>query len=132
MDRYLDVDDRLAHPQRWCQPGSNIMLDFHGDPADADLVIFSDGNHHMALSEALALFQKQVPRLKGVFYATTPPGPIVNLLKKGRLQLGKKFTDEENAKIVSFLKTLTGDQPSFLMPILPPSTDNTPPPKPFG
>ena len=50
----------------------------------------------------------------------------------GRLQLGKKFTAEENAKIVAFLKALTGDQPSFLMPILPPSTDKTPPPKPFG
>lgn len=49
----------------------------------------------------------------------------------GRLQLGKKFTDEENAKIVAFLKTLTGDQPSFLMPILPPSTDSTPRPQPF-
>ena len=50
----------------------------------------------------------------------------------GRLQLGKKFTPEENAMIVAFLKTLTGDQPTFLMPILPPSTDKTPPPKPFG
>ena len=50
----------------------------------------------------------------------------------GRLQLGKKFTPEENAMIVAFLKTLTGDQPHFLMPILPPSTDKTPPPKPFG
>jgi cytochrome c peroxidase len=49
----------------------------------------------------------------------------------GRLQLGKKFSDKENAQIVAFLKTLTGDQPSFLMPILPPSTDKTPPPKPF-
>lgn len=49
----------------------------------------------------------------------------------GRLQLGKKFTKEENAQIVAFLKTLTGDQPSFLMPILPPSTDKTPAPKPF-
>jgi len=50
----------------------------------------------------------------------------------GRLQLGKKFTEEENARIAAFLKTLTGDQPTFLMPILPPSTDKTPPPKPFG
>ncbi|MEJ2326424.1 MAG: cytochrome-c peroxidase [Chromatiaceae bacterium] len=49
----------------------------------------------------------------------------------GRLQLGKKLTPDENAKIVAFLKTLTGDQPQFLMPILPPSTDKTPPPKPF-
>jgi cytochrome c peroxidase len=49
----------------------------------------------------------------------------------GRLQLGKEFTQDENALIVSFLKTLTGDQPSFPFPILPPSTDKTPQPKPF-
>lgn len=49
----------------------------------------------------------------------------------GRLQLGKTFTREENAKIVAFLKTLTGDQPSFLMPVLPPSSDTTPRPTPF-
>ncbi len=50
----------------------------------------------------------------------------------GRLQLGKKFSAEDNAKIVAFLKTLTGDQPAFQMPILPASTDKTPPPTPFG
>lgn len=49
----------------------------------------------------------------------------------GRLQLGRKFSEEENAKIVAFLKTLTGDQPQFLMPILPPSVDATPRPQPF-
>jgi len=49
----------------------------------------------------------------------------------GRLQLGKKFTPEENARIVAFLKTLTGDQPSFLLPILPPSSDATRRPHPF-
>ena len=49
----------------------------------------------------------------------------------GRLQLGKTFTKDENGKIVAFLKTLTGDQPSFMMPILPPSSDSTPRPNPF-
>ncbi len=49
----------------------------------------------------------------------------------GRLQLGKKFTQDENAKVVAFLKTLTGDQPNFTLPILPPSTDATPRPTPF-
>jgi cytochrome c peroxidase len=48
----------------------------------------------------------------------------------GRLQLGKNFTKDENAKIVAFLKTLTGDQPAFMMPILPPSSDSTPRPNP--
>ncbi len=50
----------------------------------------------------------------------------------GRLQLGRTFSKQENSQIVAFLKTLTGDQPSFLIPILPPSTDKTPPPKPFN
>lgn len=50
----------------------------------------------------------------------------------GRLQLGKSFTADENAKIVAFLKTLTGDQPNFRMPLLPPSVDATPRPQPFG
>jgi cytochrome c peroxidase len=50
----------------------------------------------------------------------------------GRLQLGKKFTEAENAKVVAFLKTLTGDQPSFTLPILPPSSDATPRPTPFS
>ena len=49
----------------------------------------------------------------------------------GRLQLGKQFSDKENAQIVAFLKSLTGDQPAFQLPILPPSTDKTPAPKPF-
>ncbi|MFC5769175.1 cytochrome-c peroxidase [Thauera sinica] len=50
----------------------------------------------------------------------------------GRLQLGKKFTKDENARIVAFLKTLTGEQPKFTLPILPPSSDATPRPKPFN
>jgi cytochrome c peroxidase len=50
----------------------------------------------------------------------------------GRLQLGKTFTDAENARIVAFLKTLTGDQPDFKLPILPPSSDKTPRPQPFA
>ncbi|MFH4664360.1 cytochrome-c peroxidase [Vibrio cidicii] len=49
----------------------------------------------------------------------------------GRLQLGRTFTSDENQKIVAFLYTLTGDQPSFSLPILPPSTPNTPRPRPF-
>lgn len=49
----------------------------------------------------------------------------------GRLQLGRRFTTEENADIVAFLHTLTGDQPRISLPILPPSNDRTPKPRPF-
>ena len=50
----------------------------------------------------------------------------------GRLQLGRHFSDQENSEIVAFLKTLTGDQPSFSLPMLPPSADQTLRPTPFG
>lgn len=48
-----------------------------------------------------------------------------------RLQLGKKLDRERIDKITAFLKTLTGDQPSFTLPMLPPSTRDTPRPQPF-
>jgi cytochrome c peroxidase len=50
----------------------------------------------------------------------------------GRVQLGRRFSDDENTGIVAFLHTLTGEQPSFALPVLPPSSDRTPRPKPFG
>ena len=48
-----------------------------------------------------------------------------------RVQIGRQFTQEENANVVAFLRTLTGDMPSFALPILPPSSDKTPRPVPF-
>ena len=49
----------------------------------------------------------------------------------GRLQLGRSFSKEDISNIVAFLKTLTGKQPDFMLPILPPSTNATPHPQPF-
>ena len=89
---YLDWPEEQAGDgklfSRWAQPGSNICLDFHGDPVNAQLVVFSDGNHHMALKDCLNLFLRKNKGLSGIFYATTPPGPIVNLLRTGGLQMG--------------------------------------------
>lgn len=73
---------------RWAQPDSNICLDFHGDPITAGLAVFSDGNHHMALEVCLQHFRQQHPEIVDIFYATTPPSVIVNLLINGQLVLG--------------------------------------------
>lgn len=82
-------------------------------------------------------FNFKVPSLRNVelTYPYFHDGEAATLTQAvdvmGRLQLGRKFSDDENAKLVSFLKTLTGEQPKFVLPILPPSADNTPQPKPF-
>ena len=48
-----------------------------------------------------------------------------------RLQLGQKLEKQDIQNITAFLKTLTGDQPQFAVPQLPPSTGDTPIPVPF-
>ena len=47
------------------------------------------------------------------------------------VQLGITLSKQENQNIVAFLKTLTGEQPAFALPILPPSSERTPQPQPF-
>ncbi|GJG95151.1 cytochrome-c peroxidase [Cupriavidus pauculus] len=82
-------------------------------------------------------FNFKVPTLRNV--ALTYPyfhdGEAATLTEAvdvmGRLQLGRTFSKQKNADIVAFLHTLTGDQPRIVMPILPPSNDNTPKPRPF-
>ena len=74
--------------EEWHQPRSNRVLDFHGDPMKANLVLFSDGNHHMALLQSLKAFHHELPQVDEIFYATTPPYPIVKLLKAGAIRLG--------------------------------------------
>jgi len=74
----LNWPDEAARPAgggeaRLVQPGSNVCLDFHGDPLRARLVVVSDGNHHMALREVLAGFLAENPAAEDVFYTTTPP-----------------------------------------------------------
>ncbi|MCL1141350.1 cytochrome-c peroxidase [Shewanella gaetbuli] len=47
------------------------------------------------------------------------------------IQLGQKLTETETEQMVEFLKSLTGEQPQIMLPILPPSNENTPRPVPF-
>lgn len=70
--------------------------------------------------------------------ALTPPyfhsGKVWDLKEAvtimGSAQLGAKLTDAEADKITAFLKTLTGEQPEVVYPLLPPSTADSPRPKP--
>lgn len=73
---------------QWNQAGSNICLDFHGDPLAAKLVVFSDGNHHMALQACCKAFLKSNPTVNDIFYATTPPKVILDSVLRGGVLLG--------------------------------------------
>jgi ABC-type molybdate transport system substrate-binding protein len=88
MDWSKDFDNFNDGSHSWFHSGSNMMLDFHGNPTHADLVVSSDGNHHMALKETIKQFKTQTPEIHDIFYATTPPAPIAALLKGETLRIG--------------------------------------------
>lgn len=44
------------------------------------------------------------------------------------VQLGQQISDAEADKITAFLRSLTGEQPQIVLPVLPPSTADTPRP----
>ncbi|MDP2134975.1 MAG: substrate-binding domain-containing protein [Sulfuritalea sp.] len=48
----------------------------------------SDGNHHMALQEVLALFLARNPAVDDIFYSTTPPALALEWLSTGRIDIG--------------------------------------------
>src|SRR5690625_4270218 len=82
-------------------------------------------------------FSFKVPTLRNVelTYPYFHDGAVWTLTEAvvilGRLLVGREVAFEENAKIVTFLKTLTGELPEIVLPILPDSTDDTPVPDSF-
>lgn len=72
----------------WNDGAHNCALDFHGDLQRARLVVFSDGNHHMALQECVQAFLQLHPQAEDVFYLTLPPGLYNRILKSGALRMG--------------------------------------------
>lgn len=77
------------HPAAcFAHAGSNLCLDFHGDPSRAGATVLSDGNHHMALEPALASFVALHPEVGEVFYTTTPPRVMTDMARAGAIRIG--------------------------------------------
>ena len=58
--------------------------DLHGNPDDAQLVLFIGGNQFFVLPQLIAAFEEQNPALKGhIFYETLPPGILRKQIAAG-------------------------------------------------
>ena len=60
-------------PNQLFLPGSNVNLDFHGDPSRAELTIVMEGNQFMVIPDVLEAFYEFVGRRVSCFYVTLPP-----------------------------------------------------------
>src|SRR5215831_10948839 len=73
---------------RYVSEKSNVVLDLHGTVQDPDLVIFMAGNQYRVIPELIAAFHEWTrtqPRHRNapvarIFYATTPPGRLIDAM----------------------------------------------------
>ena len=82
-----------ASPYNFTVPNVDVVPDLHGNPANAQLVVFAAGNQYMAMHALVAAFQKEHPDIKRVFYETLPPGILAKQIAAGALQVGNLVID---------------------------------------
>ena len=70
-------------------PCVDQLMDIHGNPVGADLVIFAGGNQWFVMPELVAAFQHAHPEVKHVFYETLPPGLLAQQIENGALRIGE-------------------------------------------
>lgn len=84
----LNLTAAAAQPVNFTVPPVDQALDFHGDPVNAQLVVFMAGNQYMVMPALLAAFSKAHPDVRGVFYETLPPGIVIRQVRAGALRVG--------------------------------------------
>jgi ABC-type molybdate transport system substrate-binding protein len=86
---------------------SNLVLDLHGSVQDPDLVIFMAGNQSPVLPDLIAEFRAWIAtqrqhagvKVDRIFYATTPPGRLIDAMEAGHLILGNLSIDVRPGKL---------------------------------
>jgi ABC-type molybdate transport system substrate-binding protein len=69
-------------------PPMDQVLDLHGNPNDAQLVIFAAGNQFMVMPLLLHAFEARHPQITRIYYETLPPGIVVDQVYGGDLRIG--------------------------------------------
>ena len=86
---------------------SNQVLDFHGSNQDPDLVLFMAGNQYRVLPDLVQAFREWIRarreyrelKVDRIFYATTPPGRLIDAMEAGQLVLGNFWIDVRPDKL---------------------------------
>lgn len=69
-------------------PPADQVLDLHGDPGDAQLVIFAAGNQFMVMPSLIHAFRERHPEIARIYYETLPPGIVLDQIRGADLRVG--------------------------------------------
>lgn len=85
---FLTNDIASSQTATFTAPPFDQVLDLHGDPVNADLVVFMAGNQFMVGDALMNAFRKSNPRVRRIFFETLPPGILAQQMKSGSLRMG--------------------------------------------
>lgn len=77
-----------AQPYSFTVPPVDQVLDLHGNPVGAELVVFLAGNQFMVMPALLRAFQRAHPDVRHIFYETLPPGIVARQIAAGGIRMG--------------------------------------------
>ena len=85
-----DNNDAMQRGLEFTEPDADNLADFHGDPANAALVLYVGGNYFFAMGPLVEAFEARYPQYRGqLYWETIPPGLLVQQLKAdGRVTVG--------------------------------------------
>jgi molybdate transport system substrate-binding protein len=88
-------------------PQVDVLADFHGDPFNAQLVLYVGGNYFFAMAPLVEAFEAHHPDLRGrIYWETIPPGLLVDQIKAGgRVTVGNMtWTAKPDAYFAGLMK----------------------------
>lgn len=77
-----------TQPYTFTVPPVDQVLDLHGNPANAQLVVFMAGNQFMVMPSLLKAFTRAHPDVARIYYETLPPGIVARQIAAGGIRVG--------------------------------------------
>jgi molybdate transport system substrate-binding protein len=100
-------NDSIERGLEFTVPQVDVLADFHGDPFNAELVLYVGGNYFFAMAPLVEAFEAHHPELRGhIYWETIPPGLLVDQMKAGgRITVGNMtWTAKPDAYFAGLLK----------------------------
>jgi ABC-type molybdate transport system substrate-binding protein len=77
-------NDVVSRGFEFTVPEVDDLADFHGNPADAKLVLYVGGNYYFAMAPLVHAFEAAHPEYLGrLYWETIPPGLLVRQMQEG-------------------------------------------------
>ena len=77
-------NDVVSRGFEFTVPEVDDLADFHGNPADAKLVLYIGGNYYFAMAPLVHAFEAAHPEYLGrLYWETIPPGLLVRQMQEG-------------------------------------------------